>query len=214
MSSSDDAATRLQRAQQAKTDGTAFFKEGNFKKASFHYKHVYLHVAMLGSRYKQHQKLLGQEADAGGVAQLTGKTDSTATKVGSPEEQRAIDDVIAMTNLNLAMAHLRLGRAPQAAQCCSITLLYKQEQPIDDSAAAVSYATAEDAAVAGKALFRRATAFLVLKQTEEARVDLVAAAVLLPAAADDIAVKMGEVQSLEAEATRKERQVFKGMSFE
>ena len=185
-SSAPAPSENLAKAQAAKAAGNAAVGEGNWKQASFQYKHVNLFVGQYGSKKKEADAMTGAGgADMmGGIGALVGKS-GQGPKLAQ-DQQLEVDTLVAVTQANLALAHINLGRFPQAAQCCDVALLYQPDNL--------------------KARFRRATAKLRMGQLEAARADLEA---VLGAQPDDAAAqhRMTELVAAEQAAKAKEKRM-------
>ena len=187
MAAADPAAgptvrEQLAKALAAKVAGNEAVQAQNWKQASFQYKHVSLFIGQHGSKKKETDALTGADSSMGGMGALLGKG-KPAESALDPALQKEIDDLIAVTHANLAMAHLSLGRYPQAAQSCEIALLYQPGNL--------------------KARYRRAVAKLHLGQLETARRDLEA---VLGASPDDAAAQQRMAELVAAEAAAKEKE--------
>jgi len=130
-----DIAARVEKAGAIKAEGNAAFQAGNFKKAVQQYKMVYFHIGTLGSEHKAHRAIMdkGMGADsangAGMAAGLGGKKATDQDAGIAPELQKAVDETLATTYSNLAMASINLQRWDAALAACEISLLYSPGNP-------------------------------------------------------------------------------------
>lgn len=178
-------ASRIQDAKLSKEEGNRHFQEGNWKRASFHYKMVHMHLGDLITPPKVSPK---EDADmmkppGDPMVDMLGKS----RKVNLPPEvQKEILDIYIATQSNLSMSHYKLGRHAEAADRAKFVLKYQPENP--------------------KGHFRLGCAKMGLGDLDEAKVCFGKVLSLVP---DDPGAnqKLHEIAELEARAASKEKKM-------
>ena len=176
---------RLADAIAVKEQGNAYLKEGLFKKASFAYKSVHLHIGDLIDLPPAHASPNNDQENDRFVQSFGRKRQPIDVDL-----QRRINEVYLATQNNLALAHLKLGRNAEAAQCASTVL-----RALPDNT---------------KGLYRRARARMCLGMLDEAEADLDVLLRLVPMDPDGLAARE-MLERLRYEAAVKEKKMFQKM---
>jgi tetratricopeptide (TPR) repeat protein len=185
-------ADKVAAGNKVKEEGNAFFKAGDFKAALGKYKLVYFHVGTLGSKHEAHRAIidsgLGASSGDAGMAKAFEKKQGAAKL--SAEEQKAVDDLIATTNANLAMSQINLKQHDGAIRSCNIALLYQPDN--------------------AKVTYRRGLAYMAKGDTDSARADFEATLKLVPGDGNTIA-RLDELRAAEKAQEQKQKRAMQAM---
>jgi tetratricopeptide (TPR) repeat protein len=188
MSATITTDERLESALKHKDLGNAAVAAGNWREASFQYKHCRL---FLSTYYPPSGADDGTGGEVGAMLALTGRQQEAASLLDlEPALREAVADVIISTEANLALAHLKLERYDQARRSANVAVALKPDH--------------------AKALFRRGCAALALRDGDAARSDFQRVLALQP---DDAAVvaKLAECDTLAQREREKLGQMCKRM---
>mmetsp|Transcript_1533 Transcript_1533/g.2088 ORF Transcript_1533/g.2088 Transcript_1533/m.2088 type:complete len:214 (+) Transcript_1533:144-785(+) len=130
-------------AEKNKAQGNDFVKEGNFKKALYHYNVVF--------NYLNGLQIPGESSGASEYAGLLGGTPSSDLVVPA-DKVEVVKDLKRTTHLNKALCHFKLERYEKCVESCSQSIALGNES--------------------SKAYFRRAQARRLLGDLDAAQSDL------------------------------------------
>jgi hypothetical protein len=193
------AEERTQNALAKKQEGNDHVAKGDFKKAAFAYKMLYLLLSDLLPQatqqdYNKDRGGGGSSAGNDGIAGLAAKSKQAKIPVSVEVQQAALAIFLSGVG-NLALCHLKLGRLVECCQCSTLVLNHDPDKT---------------SGLSTRAYFRRACAKLALGDLEASEADL--AEVLRRVPGDSGALgKMAELEALQRQADAKQKLMCKKM---
>ena len=139
---------RLVNARKKKEEGNVELQKGDYKKASFLYKQVHMFI---GEYIKLSPSTTGKDAPQvqNPMVNMFSKNKTTIPLA----LQQEIEELYVATQCNLALAHIKLQRYPEAKNCCEVALQLSKGVNV-------------------KAHFRKGQALMFLGMLDEARLEL------------------------------------------
>jgi tetratricopeptide (TPR) repeat protein len=184
---------RIQNAVSKKQEGNNHVAAGEFKRAAFAYKMLYLLVGDLlpAEVQRDYNKHRDGGATNDGVASIAQKKQVAVHE----DVQRAALGVFLSGVGNLALCHLKLGRYVECCHCASLVLDHEGDK---------------QSSACTRAHFRRGSAKLALGDLDAAATDLQEVLRRVPDDPGAVA-KMAELQALHQQAEAKNRMMCKRM---